>query len=148
MCIGFTVFALSWNEPGTRTALALDVLFGCVGLRFIVDDSLPRLEYNTALQDHLNLSVYILSFVSIYSAALGQLYTMQLDALPSLTEARAKLLDRLGAAVSVWLLVRSVVKLAWLRRKHLLLRPEHKSGPGVGPAPNPSPSSNHKLKLT
>ena len=98
-------------------------------MRFIVDDSLPRLEYNTALQDHLNLSVYILSFVCIYSFALGQVYNLQL--IPGFTKSKADLLDRVGAVTCIFLLAQSLAHLAWLRTMHRKLRPKGKDGGGA-----------------
>ena len=50
LAIGFCSFALPATETSSRTDLTLNVLFGCVGIRFVVDESLPRLPYNTALQ--------------------------------------------------------------------------------------------------
>ena len=88
-------------------------------MRFIVDDSLPRLEYNTALQDHLNLSLYILSFICVYTFILCQAHKL----VPGFTEAMAETLDRMGMVTSAGLLVCSLMHLAWLRLAHKKNRP-------------------------
>ena len=70
MLMGMAAFALHPDDIGDRLAHATAVLFGCVGLRSIVDSQLPQLDFDTILQTQMNLTIYLLGVIVVESAVL------------------------------------------------------------------------------
>ena len=68
MLMGMAAFALHPDDVGDRLSHTMAVLFGCVGLRLIVDSKLPELDFDT-------LSIHFLAVIIVESAALHFLHS-------------------------------------------------------------------------
>merc|ERR1712159_848925 len=73
LLMGLMVFVFEPSDFGSRSSHLLAVMFGSVGLRFVVDSLLPKLEYDTLAQNQLNASVHVLVAMVMESGLLAYL---------------------------------------------------------------------------
>lgn len=121
--MAMATFALSPEELPDRLAHILAVLFGVIGLRFIVDSTLPKLDFNTFAQHQMNSAVYALFFLVVSSSCIHVYLT---NFAGSDKEAAVTIAQRADlACAAVLLLYLGVGALSGyrLKREHLLLKP-------------------------
>lgn len=118
--MGFCTFALPANKLDQRLTFAVGILFAMIGLRFMVDSLIPRLEFSTVTQRNLNSSIYVVFAIVMESTLVSVIHKSGVGVLADHT---ADLIDGATFLIASGCLLYTYAELLQCRAAHMARRP-------------------------